>query len=99
AVGECARRSRRTAGQTAELPIQSDRSQARRSGELIVGDVVDLECAGVDVAQDQVGCAGGADGSDTRVLPIQSDRADKGGTRELVVVDVVDFQSARAAVA
>ena len=66
---------------------------------MIVGDVVDLECAGVDVAQYQVGGAGSADGSDARKLPIHPNRADEGGARELVVVDVVDLQSARAAIA
>src|SRR5262249_53127289 len=58
-----------------------------------------LECAGVDVAQHQVGRAGGADGSDTRELPIQPNRADGGGARELIVVDVVDLQCAGALVA
>jgi uncharacterized protein YjbJ (UPF0337 family) len=33
---------------------------------LIVGDVVDLECVGVDVAQRQVGRAGGVDWGDAR---------------------------------
>ena len=58
------------------------------SGDLIVGDVVDLELAGVVVAQNQVGGAGGADGSDARELPLQADRADGGGAGDLIVVDV-----------
>jgi hypothetical protein len=55
---------------------------------LIVGDVVSLESAGVDVAQDQVGRGGGADGSNARELPIQADRAGEGRAGELIVVDV-----------
>ena len=35
-----------------ELPIQSDRAQERRTGDLIVGDVVDLQSAGRRVAHD-----------------------------------------------
>jgi len=66
---------------------------------LIVGDIVNLECAGVDVAQDQVGFGGGPNGSNARELPIQADRADEGGASELIVVDVVELQCARAAVA
>ena len=44
---------------------------------LIVGDVVNLESAGVDVAQYQVGGLGGADGSDARKLPIHPNCADE----------------------
>src|SRR5262245_3283686 len=40
-----------------ELPVEADRAQDSRAGDLIIGDVVDLEFAGVDVAQDHVGFA------------------------------------------
>jgi hypothetical protein len=93
-----ARRSRRVGGEAAghaELPVEADRAKARRSGELIVGDVVHLECAGVDVAQHQGGGAGGADGSDARKLPIQAHQAEGDGASEPVVVDVVDLQCTR----
>src|SRR5262249_57127604 len=75
---------------------------AQRGGpcHVIVGDVVDLECAGVDVAQDQVGRGFAHDGSNARELPLQADRAEEGGAAgDLIVVDVQDFQSAGAAVA
>ena len=52
---------------------------------VIVGDVVDLECAGVDVAQHEVGRASGVDRGDARELPIQADRAEEGGAGDLVV--------------
>ena len=49
-------------------------------GELIVVDVVDLQPAGLDVAQQQIGFGGHAtEIADTRELPIESDRADEGG--------------------
>jgi len=46
-------------GEAAELPIRADRTQRGGARDLIVGDVVDLESAAVDVAQHQVGRAGG----------------------------------------
>jgi hypothetical protein len=52
---------RRIGGETANLPIQADLSHARGSRELIVGDVVDLECAGGGVAQHHVALAAAAD--------------------------------------
>jgi hypothetical protein len=65
---------------------------------LIVCDVVDLESAGVDVAQYKIGGARSSDWGDACELPIEPDRADEGGAPELVVVDIVDLQSARAGV-
>jgi len=38
-----------------KLPIQADRAQRRGANQLIVGDVVDLEGAAVDVALHQIG--------------------------------------------
>jgi hypothetical protein len=98
-VGGCARGSRRTGGEAAELPVQSDLAEAGGSGELIVGDVVDLERAGVDVAQHEIGGAGGVNWRNAGILPIQTDGADEGGAGELVVVDVVHFQPAVIGVA
>ena len=42
-------------GETPELPIQSDRAQGCGSRDSIIGDVIDLECAGIFVAQYQPG--------------------------------------------
>src|SRR5262249_61016598 len=83
----------------AELPIQSDRTQAGGSRQLIVGDVVDLECAAVDVAQHEIGCACPVRWRYARELPFQPNRADEGGIGDLVVGDVVDFQPAGIIVA
>ena len=70
------------------------------AGELVVGDVVDLQSAGVDVAQQEIAFAGdAAEVADARELPIQADRADKGGAGDLIAVDVVDLQSAGIGVA
>jgi hypothetical protein len=59
---------------------------------LIVGDVVDLECAGIGVAQHEIGCARPIRCRYTGELPIQTHRADECGVGELVVGDVVDFE-------
>src|SRR4029077_14181191 len=93
-AGECARRTRRNAGEAAELPVQADRTQARRSGQLIVGDVVNLERAGVDVAQDQVGRAGRMDRRNASVLPVETDVAQEERAGDLVVADVVELEPA-----
>jgi len=66
---------------------------------LIVGDVVDLELAGMDVAQHKIRFAGAVNRADPGELPIQADSADEGCARELVVIDVVHFQSASIDVA
>jgi hypothetical protein len=57
---------------------------------VIVGDVVDLECAGVDVAQDKVGRGFADDGSNARELLIQADLAQGLRAGDLVVADVVN---------
>jgi len=61
---------------------------------LIVGDVVNLECAAIGVAQHEIGCACPVRWRYARELPIQANRADEGGAGELVVIDVVQFQPA-----
>src|SRR6516164_4472821 len=71
-----------------------DRAQAGGRRDHVVGDVVDLERAGIDVAQDEVGPARATDRSDARELPLQADRAEEGRAGKLVVVDVVHLQPA-----
>ena len=66
---------------------------------MIVGDVVDLECAGIDVAQHEIGSTGGVNWGDARELPIQSNRADESCAGDLIVVDVIDLQPAGIRVA
>jgi hypothetical protein len=65
---------------------------------LIVGDVVDLELAGVDVAQYQGG-AGDSDWGNAGELPIHADRADGGRAGDLIVAYVVDQELAGIGVA
>jgi hypothetical protein len=74
---------------------------AQRGGpsQLIVGDVVDLEGAAVDVAQHEIGRTGCVYRRDARELPIQTNRADEVSVGELIVVDVVHFQPTSLAVA
>src|SRR5215469_10864093 len=66
-----------------ELPIQADRADGGRTGDLIVAYVVDLECAGGGVAQQHV--AGKAfiddvvETAESDKLPIVSDRELRAG--------------------
>src|SRR5215470_2089382 len=89
----CARGGRRIGGETADLPIQAHLSQAGGGGDLVVGDVVDLERAGLGVAHHQIALARHAAeiaGADD--LPIESNGAHEGGAGDLIAVDVVDLQ-------
>ena len=61
--------------------------------------VVDLEPAGVDVAQQHVSFAEAREIAEADRLPIHADGAEKGGVGNVVVADVVDLESARAGVA
>jgi len=66
---------------------------------LIVSNVVDLECAAVDVPQHEIGRTGCVNRGDARELPLQTDRPNEGRVGELVVIDVVHFQPTGRAVA
>jgi len=62
--------------------------------------LVDLQSAGIDVAQKQIGFAGNAaEIADARELPIEAHGAKECRAGELVVGDVVDLQSAGIGVA
>src|SRR6516165_1032629 len=65
----------------------------------IVGDIVDLQAAGVGVAQEQVAGAAAGKIAHARELPIQADGAHEVGAGELIVGDVVDLDPAGAGVA
>src|SRR5262249_22520692 len=78
-IRECARHSRRVDGKAAELKIQPDRPHVKRRCDLIVDDVVDLELAGIRVAQHHVGRAGSVKWAETCYLKIQANRAQVGG--------------------
>src|SRR5437660_12717345 len=73
--------------------------KAGGGGDLVVGDVVDLEGAGVDVAQHHVGGAGSTHRAEARDLPVEPDRAYEGRAGDLVVGDVVDLEAAGLGVA
>src|SRR5207245_11377065 len=94
---EIGRTSSVNRGDARELPIQPDRAQESRAGELVVVDVVDFKPAGIAVTQQEIGFAGhAAEIPDSREPPIDADRADKCRASDLVMVDVVHLQSARA---
>src|SRR5438270_5268265 len=57
------------------------------------------ECAGINVAQHEIGFARRAHRCDAGELPIQADRADETGRGNLVVVDVVDHHPAVVGIA
>src|SRR5262249_23926198 len=82
----------------ADLPIQADRAQGRSIGDLVVGDAVDLQCAGIAIAQDHVGLAAAAEIAEARELPIEPDRAQEGGGDD-VVADAVELGATGAGVA
>jgi hypothetical protein len=60
-------------------------------GDLIIGDVVEVQSARIGVAQDHVGFAEAAEIADTRELPIQANGAQEGRAGDLVVAEVIDF--------
>lgn len=60
-------------GEAAELPIGAYCTQKSGARDLIAGNIVDLEGAGVDVAQHEVGLVGSADGSNASELPVEPD--------------------------
>src|SRR6516164_674630 len=85
---------------TRELPVQADRAHEGGAGDLIVADVVDLDPAGVGVAQDHVGFARhAAEVAEAHDLPVHADVAQEGGVGDVVVADVVDLEAAGGAVA
>jgi hypothetical protein len=69
-------------GDSRELPIQTHGADKGGAGELVVGDVIDFEPAGLAVAQEEIGFAGiAAEVADAGELPVDADRADEGGAR------------------
>jgi hypothetical protein len=88
-VGKMPRRRRGAGRETTNLPIQADRAQRRSSSQLIIGDVVDFELAGVDLAQHQVRCAWAVYWGDTRELPFQPDCAQESPTVPKKVAPVI----------
>src|SRR6185437_10647505 len=83
------------------LPFQSDLTHARRQGDLIVADVVDLELSGAGVAHQHVAGLAGVAGEigETRDHPGRADLADRIWAADVVVTDVVYFQLPVAGVA
>src|SRR5204862_5551625 len=65
----------------------------------VVGDVVDLEAAGVGVAQQHVGGVAAVEAAERDKRPIGSDLTQRIGSEDRVVADVVDLVEAVRAVA
>jgi hypothetical protein len=78
AVGERARTCRWIDGKAAELPIEPDLPQGNGSDKGVARNIVHFECAGVDVAQYEIGRTGCVDRRNARKLPVQAHRADEG---------------------
>jgi hypothetical protein len=69
------------------------------ASDLIAADVVDLDPAGVRVAQDHVAFAAAREIAEAHDLPIHADVAEEGGVGDVVVADVVDLEAASGGVA
>ena len=65
-----------------ELPIQADRAHGGRAADLIVGDVVDLERSGIDVAQNHVGIAHAVEVPESQLIEDETDASCLGADRE-----------------
>ena len=70
-----------------------------RRPNLIIGDVVHFELAGVDVAQHDIGRTWAVNRGDASKLPFQPNRAQEGDVRDLIVGDVIDQHPAGGIVA
>ena len=78
-------------GDARELPVEADVAEEERPRDLVVADVVELEPAAVDVAQQHVAFVAAGKIAEARHLPIQPDGAEEGGAGERIVVDVVEL--------
>jgi hypothetical protein len=74
-----------TAG--SDMPIQADGAHEGGARGLIVAEIVDLDAAGVDVAQDHVVFATAAEIAETHDLPIHSHTAQECGVGDVVVAE------------
>jgi hypothetical protein len=74
-----------TAG--SDMPIQADGAHEGGARDLIVAEIVDLDAAGVDVAQDHVVFATAAEIAETHDLPIHSHSAQECGVGDVVVAE------------
>ena len=61
---------------------------------MIVGDVIDLECAAIDVARHHVGGAGAIHRPEAGNLSVQPDGAHEGSPDDAVPGDVVGLEPA-----
>jgi hypothetical protein len=74
-----------TAG--SDMPIQADGVHEGGARDLIVAEIVDLDAAGVDVAQDHVVFDTAAEIAETHDLPIHSHSAQECGVGDVVVAE------------
>src|SRR2546430_6170378 len=82
-----------------DRPIQSHGAHESGAGDLIAVDVVDLQAAGLGVAQDHVAGAAARKVAEAADLPIEADRAHEARAGDLIAVDVVDLDAAGVDVA
>src|SRR5207245_8216420 len=82
-----------------DLPIQSHRAHEGGAGDLVAVDVVDLQAAGLGVAQDHVAGAAARKVAEAADPPIEADRAHEARAGDLIAVDVVDLDAAGVDVA
>jgi hypothetical protein len=97
AAHRCARCARRIGGKAADLPIQSHLPKAGGGGDLVVGDVVDLEGAGGDVAQHHVGGVAAEKVAEADIFPVGSNLTEIVARQDGVVADVVNLVLAHRA--
>src|SRR6185312_12000449 len=82
-----------------DLPVQADRAQRGSIGDLAVGDVVDLQCAGVAVAQDHVGLTKACKIAEACELPIEPDRAQEARGDDVVAAEAIELEATGAGIA
>src|SRR5262249_37815719 len=79
-----------------DLPIQSDRAERRGVGDVVVADVVDLECAGIAIARQHVGRVIAEKAAEAGNRPIGSDLTQLVAGQDRIVADIVDLVRAVA---
>jgi len=76
--------------EASNLPIQADRAQRGGVGDVVVADVVDLEGAGIGVAQKHVVNIAAVEPAERNKRPIGSDLAQGVRCQDRIIADVVD---------
>ena len=80
-----------------DLPVQTNAAEKSRPCDLIIVDVVDLEAAGIGVAQQHVAGVAAEEAAERDEPPIGPDLTERESAQNGVVADIVDFVCALAA--